>query len=44
LLVEVAAEDGADGLVGEDLALGFGGEFLFLDAGKEMGARGHKRI
>lgn len=42
LLVEVAAKDGADRLVGEDLALGFGGKLLFLDAGKKVGALGHK--
>ena len=41
VIVQISAEDGADGFVGQDLALGFGRKFLFLDAGKEMGPLGH---
>src|SRR6185503_13871321 len=42
VIVQVAPEDGADGLVRQDLALGFGGIFLFWDAGKNMRPLGHR--
>src|SRR5438034_1666532 len=41
VVVQITPEDGADGFIGQDLVLGFGGKFLFLDAGKNVRPLGH---